>query len=58
MTEGRCLCNEVFSAHAEVVPRLTGLVLLVMCILRVCGGSSSVGPHLRFQFAYSPRVRR
>ena len=48
----------VFSAHAEVVPRLWDLPASVSCILRARGGSSMLSDDEVENCAYSPRTRR
>ena len=54
----RCAAMIVFSAHAEVVPRLLANNLAASGILRVRGGSSLLGRLGARQRWYSPRTRR
>ena len=52
-------CNlPVFSAHAEVVPELTGRFSLAIGILRARGGSSLDTRAGTNDGLYSPRTRR
>ena len=48
----------VFSAHAEVVPRRVCLHMQRQCILRARGGSSIIAQVGNIQIRYSPRTRR
>ena len=48
----------VFSAHAEIVPRVTRLTSVVVRILRARGGSSQVVVEQVTEITYSPRTRR
>ena len=52
------VANEVFSAHAEVVPLLVGVKRAVNRILRARGGSSEGDFLGSAQIVYSPRTRR
>ena len=49
---------EVFSAHAEVVPKSSPSGIAGRCILRARGGSSDVERHRINAVKYSPRTRR
>ncbi len=48
----------VFSAHAEVVPKIVGKSIPSQCILRARGGSSPDGKIGDIPTLYSPRTRR
>ena len=48
----------VFSAHAEVVPDVSGYGEFNKGILRARGGSSTAHAHLPSPLEYSPRTRR
>ena len=50
--------KNVFSAHAEVVPRFGICVWLCVSILRARGGSSYTSHGVRIDKVYSPRTRR
>ena len=58
MVVSRSKLMRVFSAHAEVVPGVTAVVLSVLCILRARGGSSTIGLDSGALCKYSPRTRR
>ena len=58
MTEEMPDTEEVFSAHAEVVPPVPHVVHNGFSILRARGGSSSHGAHAQAFNLYSPRTRR
>ena len=49
---------DVFSAHAEVVPRAAMSLGDSGSILRACGGSSHALNAVLGQIMYSPRMRR
>ena len=49
---------QVFSAHAEVVPKSESIVTVICSILRACGGSSFSDIYWLATSQYSPRMRR
>ena len=58
MQESRTEVCWVFSAYAEVVPKITAVSTSVACILRVRGGSSTGKITKIIIKEYSPRTRR
>ena len=58
MTDHLKWIKGVFSAHAEVVPRLRPRKSVGNGILRARGGSSNIESITDFVHQYSPRTRR
>ena len=50
--------RHVFSTCVEVIPKSSGLVSAILCILHVCGGDPKKKPPKNFWSLYSPRVWR
>ena len=58
LPKGMVAVDEVFSAHAEVVPPRGDFDIDFGGILRACGGSSVAGAAASAAVRYSPRMRR